>query len=115
MSDPAPLPYGRDHHARFTPGNTASKGRAHAFARQAAALRRAFYEGVTPEDMQQLVRTLVKAALAGNLGAARLVLLWILGKPSEAHHPDAVEAMAAARPRPPRRSRSPLTMRPAWT
>jgi hypothetical protein len=46
--------------------------------------------------MQQLVRKLVTEALAGNLQAARLVLLWVIGKPGEAHHPDAVEAMLAA-------------------
>jgi hypothetical protein len=100
MSDPVPLPYGRDRAGRFTPGNTAGKGRAHPFARQAAALRRAFFEAVTEEDMQILVRKLIEDATGGNLQAARLVLLWILGKPHEPLHPDAiqtaVEAMEAA-------------------
>jgi hypothetical protein len=75
MSDPAPLPYGRDSNGRFTAGNTCGQGRPHAFARQAAALRRAIFEEVTPEEMKTLVRKLVTDAQQGNLQAARLVLL----------------------------------------
>jgi hypothetical protein len=96
MSDPAPLAYGRDAHGRFTSGNRAGQGRAHAFAQQAAALRKAFFEAVTPADMQALVRTLVKEATGGNLQAARLLMLWILGKPHEPIFPDAITAMLAA-------------------
>jgi hypothetical protein len=96
MREPEPLPYGRDRAGRFAPGNSLGKGRAHAFARQAAQLRKAFYDEVTPADMRALVRKLVTEATGGNLQAARLLLLWLIGKPSEAHHPDAVEAMLAA-------------------
>jgi hypothetical protein len=96
MSDPAPLPYGRDASGRFTCGNSAGKGRPHAFARQAARLRRAFFEEVTEADMRALVRTLITEATGGNLQAARLVMLWILGKPHEPLHPDGIEAMVAA-------------------
>jgi hypothetical protein len=96
MSDPAPLPYGRDVNGRFTAGNTVAKGRAHAFARKAAALRQAFYAEVTPADMRAVVRKLITEATGGNLQAARLVLLWIVGKPTDPHHPDAVAAMLAA-------------------
>jgi hypothetical protein len=96
LSDPAPLAYGRDAAGRFTRGNTAGHGRAHVFAQQAAALRRAFYAEVKPADMRAMVRKLVSQALEGNLQAARLVLLWIVGKPADAHHPDAVAAMLAA-------------------
>lgn len=101
MSDPVPLPYGRDATSgRFTPGNHCGQGRAHAFAKQAAALRRAFFEAVTPEDMRALVRKLLEEAIGGNLPAARLVLLWVLGKPSEAVHPDGIEALVAAETEP---------------
>jgi len=96
MSDPAPLPYGRDSLGRFMAGNTAGQGRPHAFARQAAALRQAFFTEVTPADMRALVRKLVQEATGGNLQAARLVLLWIVGRPADPHHPDAVETMEAA-------------------
>jgi hypothetical protein len=78
----APLPNGvngRDHLGRFTPGNIASQGRAYAFATQAAALLRAFYDEVTPADMRALVRKLITEATGGNLQAARLVLLWVVG------------------------------------
>jgi hypothetical protein len=92
MSDPAPLPYGRDSAGRFTRGNTVAKGRVHAFAKQAAALRQAFYAEVTPGDMRRVVRTLITEATAGNLQAARLLLLWVLGKPAEAVWPDAIAA-----------------------
>ena len=60
---------------RFTAGNRLAQGRAHAFAKQAAALRRAFYAEVKPADMRALVRKLVSQALEGNLQAAGLVLL----------------------------------------
>jgi hypothetical protein len=96
MSDPAPLAYGRDAHGRFVCGNTAGQGRAHAFAKQAAALRKAFFDEVTPADMRALVRTLITEATGGNLQAARLLMLWILGKPHEPIFPDAIAAMAAA-------------------
>lgn len=96
MSDPAPLAYGRDRLGRFVPGNQAGKGRAHPFARQAAALRRAFFEELTPADMRALVRTLVTEASGGNLQAARLVLLWVLGKPHDPIHPDVIQAAVEA-------------------
>jgi hypothetical protein len=88
MSDPLPLPYGRDAHGRFTAGNCVAKGRAHAFAKQAAALRRAFYQEVKPQDMRRVVRRLITEAAEGNLQAARLLLLWVLGKPDDPVHPD---------------------------
>jgi hypothetical protein len=96
MSDPAPLAYGRDAHGRFTAGNGAAKGRAHAFAKQAAALRKAFYAEVTPADMRRVVRTLVTEATGGNLQAARLLLLWVIGKPDDPVHPDGVARLVAA-------------------
>lgn len=96
MNDPVPLAYGRDAHGRFTPGNTAGQGRAYPFAKQAAALRKAFFDKVTPADMRALVRTLITEAAGGNLQATRLVLLWIVGRPVDPHHPDAIAAMEAA-------------------
>jgi hypothetical protein len=96
MSDPLPLPFGRDAAGKFAAGNRAAKGRSHAFATQAAALRRAFYAEVTPADMRRVVRTLVTEATGGNLQAARLLLLWIVGKPTDPVHPDAVEHLIAA-------------------
>jgi hypothetical protein len=99
MSDPAPLAYGRDSAGRFTAGNRLAQGRAHAFAKQAAALRRAFYQEVKPADMRRVVRTLITEAAGGNLQAARLLLLWVLGKPDDPVHPDGVAARLAAEAR----------------
>jgi hypothetical protein len=96
MGDPAPLAYGRDAHGRFTAGNGAAKGRAHAFAKQAAALRQAFYAEVRPADMRRVVRKLITEATDGNLQAARLLLLWVLGKPDDAVHPDGIARLVAA-------------------
>jgi hypothetical protein len=79
---------GRDALGRFTPGNRAAVGRSQPFASQAAALRRAFYEAVTPEDLQALARHLITQAKGGNLAATKLLLLWLLGKPGEAVNPE---------------------------
>jgi hypothetical protein len=94
MSDPVPIANGvngtagRDALGRFTPGNCAAVGRSQPFATQAAALRRAFYEAVTPEDLRALARRLITQAKEGNLAATKLLLLWLLGKPGEAVNPD---------------------------
>jgi hypothetical protein len=80
MSDPLPIANGvngttgRDTLGRFTPGNRAAVGRSQPFATQAAALRRAFYEAVTPADLQAPARHLITQAKGGNLAATKL--LW---------------------------------------
>jgi hypothetical protein len=79
---------GREALGRFTPGNRAAVGRSQPFATQAAELRRAFYEAVTPADLQALARHLITQATGGNLAATKLLLLWLLGKPGEAVNPD---------------------------
>src|SRR6267142_1388973 len=94
MSDPLPIANGmngttgRDAVGRFTPGNRAAVGRSQPFATQAAALRRAFYEAVTPADLQALAHHLITQAKGGNLAATKLLLLWLMGKPGEAVNPD---------------------------
>jgi hypothetical protein len=94
MSDLVPIANGvngtagRDALGRFTPGNRAAGGRSQPFATQAAALRRAFYEAVTPADLQALAHQLITQAQGGNLAATKLLLLWLLGKPGEAVNPD---------------------------
>ena len=52
------------------------------------ALRRAFYDAVTPADLQALARHLITQAKGGNLAATKLLLLWLLGKPGEAVNPN---------------------------
>ena len=64
---------GRDGQGRFLPGNT--EGRGNPFARRSAALRRAFYEAVTEEDLQVIARKLATEAKAGDWAATKLLLL----------------------------------------
>jgi hypothetical protein len=85
---------GRNAQGRFVPGNQGGPG--NPFARRSAAIRKAFLEAVSVEDIQAIVRMLIDKAKAGDLVASKLVLLWAIGRPTDPHHPDAVEAMAAA-------------------
>ena len=81
---------GRDPaNGRFVKGNKASFG--NPFARRAAALRQAFQDAVTPADMLALGRRLFAAALRGDWQAAKLVLLFVLGRPPAAVNPDDVD------------------------
>jgi hypothetical protein len=53
------------------------------FAKRAGALRKAFYATATEADLQAIARQVVEQAKAGNLGAIKIELLWLLGKPAE--------------------------------
>jgi aryl-alcohol dehydrogenase-like predicted oxidoreductase len=78
----APSPpgdHGRDALGRFLKGNIFGKG--NPFARHSAALRKAFYDEATPEDLQQIARKLLNAAKGGDWVAAQVALRWLLGKP----------------------------------
>jgi hypothetical protein len=46
--------------------------------------------------MRCVVRKLVTEATGGNLQAARLLLLWVIGKPDDAVHPDGIARLIAA-------------------
>jgi hypothetical protein len=63
---------GRDQCGRFAPGNRGGTG--HPFARQVAALRKAFLQGVTPEDLAAIAAALLAKAKEGDVAAAKLVL-----------------------------------------
>src|SRR5689334_20217434 len=65
---------GRDGRGRFTRGNRGGPG--NPFARQTAALRRAFLAVVTPEDLEAIARLLVERARGGDLVAVKLLLLY---------------------------------------
>ena len=43
-------------------------------AQRMARLRRVLYEAITDEDMVRMLRALVQKALAGDLGAIRLLM-----------------------------------------
>jgi hypothetical protein len=86
---------GRDEQTgRFLAGNR--YGRGNPFARRCAALRKAFYDEATEADVQALCRTLLDKGKAGDVGAAKLALLWLLGTPPEAVDPDRLDLQEAA-------------------
>jgi hypothetical protein len=74
---------------RFGAGNKCGKG--NPFARRLGAMRTAFLDALTAEDVQALARRLLRQALAGDTAAAQLVLSYILGKPTAAVDPDALD------------------------
>ena len=81
----APAP-GRTANGRFAKGNRCGTG--NPFARQVAGLRKALLNAVTEEDMQRLARKLLEQALEGSTAAAKLLLTYVLGKPTEMPDPD---------------------------
>lgn len=62
---------------RFTAGNKAAKG--NPYTKKAAELRKALYNSVTAEDIQQIVDSLKAQAIAGDLKAISLLLDRLLG------------------------------------
>ncbi len=84
----APSGNGRDASGRFAKGNPGGPGNPH--AQKVARLRSALLNAVTEEDIRLIVAKLVEQAKAGDLHAAKEVLLRTLGKPVEA---DLIERM----------------------
>ena len=82
MKPTAPSANGRDASGRFTKGNPGGPG--NPTAKKVAALRFALYRAVSEEDVDAIIRKLVEQARAGDLQAAREVLLRTLGRPLEA-------------------------------
>ena len=70
---------GRDTHGRFAKGNPGGPGPA--FPRRVAELRAAILDAVTPADVVDVIRALVKAAKSGDVAAARVFLDRIFGTP----------------------------------
>jgi hypothetical protein len=95
MGDPSPDgDRGRDALGRFLQGNIFGKG--NPFAKHSGALRKAFYDEATPEDLQQIARRLLNAAKGGDWVAAQVALRWLLGKPPDPIDPYALLIKAAA-------------------
>ena len=85
MMSPSPSPTGsngREPTGRFAAGNNIATGNPH--AKRIGLLRSALLEAVTVEDMTQVVEKLLEQAKAGDIQAAREVLLRTLGRPTEA-------------------------------
>jgi hypothetical protein len=93
----APSPpgdHGRDALGRFLKGNIFGKG--NLFARHSTALRTAFYDEATPEELQQIARRLLNAAKGGDWVAVQVALRWLLGRPPDPIDPYALLLRAAA-------------------
>ena len=68
---------GRDGKGRFRPG--CKPGPGNPMFRQIHEVRKAILAGVTPEDVTEIIRRLVKDAKRGDKLAARIVLERVLG------------------------------------
>jgi hypothetical protein len=89
LPPPQTPPSGRDARGRFAQGNPGGPG--NAFARQSAALQRAFRSAVSEEEVQAFALRLKEQALAGNLAAIKLLFAHVIGRPQEAVNPDALD------------------------
>jgi hypothetical protein len=86
---PANTTPGRDTNGRFAKGNPGGPG--NPFARRTAASRKAFCEAVSHEDLVDIARALKDRARAGDVAAARLVLAYVVGKPTDVVEPDTLD------------------------
>jgi hypothetical protein len=85
---------GKDAQGRFTKGNKCSKG--NPFSRRLAAMRQAFSDAVSVEDLQALAKSLYERALDGDNAAAALLLAYVVGKPQRAVDPDTLDQQELA-------------------
>jgi hypothetical protein len=84
------LDSGRDAAGRFVKGNAGGTG--NPFARRVARLRSALLDAVTEGDLQAVARRLVLQAKNGDVAAAKLLLLYTVGRPAESVEPDRLDA-----------------------
>jgi hypothetical protein len=90
--DPAAPPdSGRGSDGKFVKGNR--RGPGNPFARKIAAMRRAFFDAVTEEDLAAIARAMIEKAKQGGGAAARLVAQYTMGRPAEAVDPDRLDEM----------------------
>ncbi len=82
---------GRDTLGRVTVGNKNGRGNPH--TQKVARLRSALLNAVSEEDIEAIIKKLVQDARAGDLYAAREVLVQVLGKPVEYDIIERLEAL----------------------
>jgi len=76
----------RDAKGRFAEGNRGGPG--NPFGGKVASFRKAVLACVTQEDIQQIVKSLIEMAKDGNFNAAKLILMYVAGKPEQMPPPD---------------------------
>jgi hypothetical protein len=79
----------RDARGRFTRNNDGGPG--NPFGRRVAELRAILLRSATEENVQRLAQMLMEKAFAGDLAAAKLLLLYWVGKPKEVAEPDRMD------------------------
>jgi hypothetical protein len=79
VEEPPLLAPTHDARGRFVKGNPGGPG--NAVARRMAAIRQAVFDAIGPDAILELLSSLHKRAMGGNMTAARLLLLYTLGKP----------------------------------
>jgi hypothetical protein len=84
-----PATDGRTAKGTFAPGNQFARGNPN--ARKMAALRAALLEAATVERMKALGEKLYELAMAGDLAAAKLLLVYAIGKAPEAVDADRLD------------------------
>lgn len=85
-----PAPKGeRTATGKFAKGNRCGLG--NPFARRLGALRSAFLNAVTDEDVAAVARKLAQLAAAGDVQAAALFMCYAVGKPQPAVNPDRLD------------------------
>jgi hypothetical protein len=85
----APPATNHDTSGRFVAGNKC--GRGNPFNRRMASLRTSLLQVLTPERMQALGEKLYARALRGDCSAAKLLLLYSVGKPGGVVDPDTLD------------------------
>lgn len=89
---PPPDPADRDTAGRFQPGCRPGPG--NPFAKRVAGLRKALLDSVSEADVAQLGQKLLAQALDGDVAAAKVLLSYVVGKPTAPVDPDRVELEA---------------------
>jgi hypothetical protein len=81
---------GRDANGRFTKNNPGGPG--NPYARYTAAMRKAFAEEASADDLRKVARAMIEKAQQGDVAAAKLVCSYTMGKPLVGTDPDHVDA-----------------------
>jgi hypothetical protein len=89
VSDGAAGVNGHAADGRFIKGNRCAAG--NPFARRVARLRSTLLDAVSDDDLLAVVRKLVDQAKGGDTAAAKLLLLYTIGKPAVAVDPDTLD------------------------